>query len=254
MKRSKRWVLSTMILLAVCLPAGRLRANDGSEDLFKQACDFYKEGKFKESGGIYEKLFAEYPRSWQVAFDLGNVYFRLKQKGQAIAFYEKARKLKPRKKEIRENLAYVRSLIEYKIEDKRNWYLAQWLKFTGRFSWNETLGAFLLLYFFWMSLSLLIAVRRGGRRMTALRKWIFIFCLFSLLPLATKYFKEKLYRDAVVISETDLRYGPSKKDKVALKLSEGLTAQVRKIRGDWCLISFFNGESGWCEKKDLEVV
>jgi len=251
---NRKCFLLCLMLFAGVLLRGVLSAETGGEDLLKQAGDCYKEGKFSEAGKIYEDLASDYPGSWQIAYNLGNVYFKLKQTGKAIAFYEKAKKLKPRKKEVRENLAYAKSLIEYKVEDKRNWYLAQWLKFVDWFSWNETLAAALLFYFAWMILSILNLVRRRGRKVLSLKKWILILFLFSVLPLATKYFKEKLYRDAVVISGTELRYGPSENDKVALSLSEGLKAQVRKVRGDWCLISFFNGESGWCEKKALEVI
>ncbi|MEK7243343.1 MAG: tetratricopeptide repeat protein [Thermodesulfobacteriota bacterium] len=56
-------------------------------------------------------------------YNLGNSYFKTKKIGLAILAYERARLLEPRNSDILYNLNYAKGILEYKIEDKRNWYL-----------------------------------------------------------------------------------------------------------------------------------
>lgn len=224
-------------------------------DSFRQANEFYKEGKFEMSRDIYENLAKEHPRAWQLAYNLGNANFKLRKIGKAIACYERAKRLNPHSKEVRQNLEYVKGLLEYKIEDKRNWYWVAWLKLVGRVSWTEVLAVCLLLYLAWISAMLFALTPQGRFRGVKFRKTVFVLFLLSALPVLTKYWEHKFCTGAVVIAaETELRYGPSESDKVALKLVEGLGVDVRKMRGDWCLVSLASGESGWCEKESIEVV
>lgn len=226
-----------------------------SEMTLKQAHENYKEGKYEEAARLYEALVIEHPDLAEVHYNLGNVYFKLRKRGLAIAEYERARRIKPHDYEIRENLSYVQGLIEYKLEDKRNWYLIQWYRLLRRFRWEEVvLLSQVLFLFFVLFLALKLAVRREIKFFN-LFKPLGILFLLSCVPLVSKYTDEFFRRDAVIVVPTaEIRYGPSQQDKVAFRLVEGLMVEVLETRGDWFLVGLVNEESGWCEKKNLEVL
>lgn len=246
--------IPALVLLGLAVSCALLGAADDPSRLQK-AHELYKQGKYSEAGTIYEEALRRYPQSAELHYNLGNVYAKLDRIGEAVVQYEKARFTRPRDYEINGNLAYLQGLIQYKVDDKRNWYLVQWLKVLDRFSWNEILFLSAALYFVFI---LLLALRLFYRDQAALKKWaryFWIFFLISVFPLGTKYWDVFQHRNAVVLRDkAEVRYGPSESDKVAFRLAPGLKVHVLETREDWFLVGLANGESGWCAKKNLEVI
>jgi len=254
MKFAKIGIASLVFFLLCFSLALGVRA-DGKELSLEKASEFYKQGKFEEAGEIYEAFLKENPDSTGLHYNLGNVYFKLKKIGKAILEYERAKNIKPRDYETNENLAYVQGLIEYKLEDKRNWYLIQCDWLADFFSKNEVLFVSVLLYSLLMSFLALRLLLKGKLKFLKFTNVLLVLFLVSLAPVLWKYYEERFHRDAVVVSsKAEIRYGPSRSDKVAFRLVEGLTVQVQDVRDGWYLVGLINGESGWCEKKDLELI
>lgn len=248
---------SFLFFFAWLFPAVRYltAAEQNTPTRLDKAHQSYKEANFEKAKEIYQTLLEDYPGSAGLHYDLGNVYFKLKKIGYSILEYERARRIKPRDYEINKNLAYVQGLIEYKVEDKRNWYLVQWHKLLGMFSWREVMFLASGFYLFFISfLTLRYFLRRKGPFLKLVNLFFILF-LLSCPFLMSKYMEEKFYRDAVVVSpQSEVRYGPSLSDKVAFRLVEGLRVRVQEERDDWYLVGLVSGESGWSEKKNLEVI
>ena len=241
------------LFFTLCLTANLRAQTDVS--LIQKAHEYYQQGNFEEAGKLYESLLKDHPDSPELHYNLGNTYFKLKQLGKAILNYEKARQIEPRDNAINENLSYVQGLIEYKVEDKRNWYLIQWDRLLGRFTCTEFFALTLILYTFSMVFLTLRFFPKREYKFLKLSGPLFFLFLFSLAPLLSKSWEGRFQRSAVVASsKAEVRYGPSQRDKVAFRLVEGLKVQVQEERDDWYLVGLVNGESGWCEKKNLELV
>jgi tetratricopeptide (TPR) repeat protein len=73
---------------------------------FYQANDFYEKGQFQSAVDSYQKLLESGYESGNLYYNLGNAYFKLGNKGQAILYYEKARRLIPSDADLKANLAY----------------------------------------------------------------------------------------------------------------------------------------------------
>ena len=215
----------------------------------------YKQRDFERARALYEALAEKHPESWQLHYNLGNTYFKLQKIGKAVLHYERARRMEPRDYELRSNLNYVQGVIEYKVEDKRNWYLIQWLRLAGWLNFEEAFSLALVLYAFGAGLLAWKWFSRREGKIFRLIPAVLIFFSLSLAPAATKYLEARVFREAVVIApQVEVRYGPSSADKVAFRLVDGLKVQVEEERGDWFLVRLVNGESGWCEAKDLERI
>ena len=250
----KRRTLVFLFFMLAFSPGPALHAQEKIFSIEK-AHECYKHGNYEAAKEIYEAFLKDHPDSEALHYDLGNVYYKLKKIGLAILHYEKARSIKPHDYEINENLAYLQGLIEYKLEDKRNWYWIQWSRFLGHFTWNELVFLSLALYLAFMGLLTLRFLLRKELRFLRLARPLFFLFLLSLAPLLTKYWYLSIEQDAVVISPTaEVRYGPSDRDRVAFRLVEGLKVEIEETRGEWYRVGLVNGESGWCEKKDLERI
>ncbi len=243
-----------LLLAGLSVPCWAAEKN-GSSGALNEADQAYKQGDFEKAQASYEVFLEKYPESAELHYNLGNVYFKLRKPGRALVEYERAKRIKPRDYDINENLSYTQGLIEYKMDDKRNWYLIQWSRLMGLASWKEVVFFPLGLYLAWMTLLIVRFTTRKDFKFLALGKPVFILFLFSLMPLGWKYWDQKWYREAVVVlPKAEVRYGPSESDKVAFRLVEGLKVRIQQAREDWFLVGLVNGDSGWCEKKNLETI
>lgn len=246
-------VLAAGLCLAPRYSSAAIRQADS--EAFAKANSLYREGKFDESARIYRDLARKYPDAAPFAFDLGNALFRLHRLGEARLAYEKAKLDDPRNADIRYNLEYVKGLVPYRVEDKRNWYIRAGERALEHFREKEV-------YFIAMIVFLLFAAcwnwhlytrheiywGRGGK--------IFGILLLLLIPLAVaKNIEADVMKDAIVLAkEAEVRYGPSSSDQVAFRVGEGIKVYVNDSRDEWSRIVLVNGESGWIQNSQIALV
>ncbi len=251
-----RWILFMLALgLGAALPT-LLWAFEASDiRIFKKANEDYQEGRFQAAAETYEELAARYPNTAVFFYNLGNARFRLGASGASLLAYERALALSPRNGDIRRNLNYVRGLLEYKIEDKRNWYLKALEAVLKFFTFNEILFVSLLLFGLFLSGWLWALSSRRGAPWGPTRKTLLILSLIFSALLSAKKMQMDVWRDAVVVAkQAEIRYGPSDTDQVAFRLGEGLKVYVVDRREDWSRALLWNGESGWVKNNQIAEV
>jgi len=215
---------------------------------FEQANLYYREGLYEKALPIYQDLSHAYEKSAKIFYNLGNVYVRLGKNAQAILAYERAKILTPRDQDLLYNLAYVKELVTYHVEDKRNWYLRATEYMLALFTRQEIYSVSLVFYFLLMSywVFCLMVARRGVWNI--LGKIFLMLFLLSFSVSGVKYADSEWMKDAIVMKEdAPVRYGPSVKDQVAFQLGEGLKVQIIKEKQDWSRILLANQETGWVQ-------
>ena len=233
-------------------------AFDGADQkIFEQANQQYRQGHFDQAAKSYQQLTEKYPKQPAFYYDLGNSLFRKGSGalGQAILAYERAQWLAPRDGDIRSNLNYARSLLEYRVEDKRNWYLKASEEVLARLTENEVrLGALASGFAFLAAWIAALTFRRGEAWRWKRKTLLIFFAFFAALALA-KHFETRMMSDAVVIAkDAEVRYGPSDTDQVAFRLGEGLHVHIIDTREGWSRILLVNGESGWIDDSQIGKV
>jgi hypothetical protein len=76
---------------------------------FAAAGRAYEAGRLPEARAAYEKLAAAGEAGAAVCYNLGNTWWRLNRRGQAVLWWERARRLAPRDDDVRFNLALARA-------------------------------------------------------------------------------------------------------------------------------------------------
>ena len=223
-------------------------------DPFKEANQLYRDGKFKGAAERYEELVKLKPAA-EIYYNLANAYFKDKKLGLAILNYERARELVPRDRDTRANLAYASGLIEYKIEDKRNWYsramnrLLSYVTFTE--CWVLALGAYLIFI-----IGFLVSFMR--RRPFTFGKsgaLAVVFVIFCSIPILLKYGEFAAGRPGVVTGgQAEVRYGPSNIDRIAFRLVEGLEISINDTKQEWYRIQLNDGRSGWVPQAQVTQI
>ncbi len=229
-------------------------AETDSNSLFRAANDAYRNGQFEKAYEGYEKASHDLNIS-ELYYNLGNAAFKMHKLGLAILNYERAKRLDPRNADILENLKYAESLVEYRVENKRNWYWDKFLETLEFVRLNECM-IFLSVIYFILALSLLVT-RLLKKRFVFGRMGSALLSIFVILAVPTliKFYGEKLQKNAVVIAQkVDARYGPSRVDKLAFSLVEGIQVEIADQVEDWYRVTLLSGESGWAPKEGIEIV
>jgi tetratricopeptide (TPR) repeat protein len=223
---------------------------------FQEANQRYQAGDYEAAARLYEELAqGEGREAGEVYFNLGNASFKLKRLGRAILNYERARLLMPRHPMVQKNLKYAKSLVASRLDAPSNWYLARatdLLDALTRREW-QILATGLLAAL----LALLIVHLALGRGAFAARLAfpVGVVCLLAVGCWIARLGFDASRRGAVVTSaQAEVRYGPSRQEPVAYRVSEGFLIWRLESRDGWARVSLPNREQGWVEEGSVSIV
>lgn len=248
----KKLLRSFFILLVIFGVAETLHASVG--DLFTKANEAYRAGDYQKAFERYAEAAKEAPQA-EVYYNIGNAAFKLNRIGEAILNYERARELTPRDQDTVQNLKYVETLVEYRVEDKRPLYQKAMSRTAGYVSSKESSLLLVLLYFALASLTLIHFLIHG--RVGFGRLGVFVFTLFVITALVTsfKFYERHFQKKAVVTAnKIDVRFGPSSDDRLAFSVGEGIEVRIDDELNGWYRINLASQQSGWVQKNGVEVV
>ncbi|HTL48620.1 MAG TPA: tetratricopeptide repeat protein [Verrucomicrobiae bacterium] len=249
----KALAVLAFVLGARALPAAAMASDDVM--LFERANEAFRQNHFKEAADMYRKLQHQYPTAAVFSYDLGNSLFKDGDLGGAILAYERAKLKAPRDPDVRHNLDYANSLLEYHVDDKRNWYVKAGEEVLNYFREKETNLLLFAAAFLFLSSWIFSLNYRRGEPWGWFRKTLLAFLSVGLVLAGGKSVETHMMRDAIVTAkEAEVRFGPSLDSQVSFRLGQGLKAYVVDTRKDWSRVLLVNLESGWVQNKDIEEV
>jgi len=223
--------------------------------LFEKANKLYYGEKYAEAQKIYDDLFKRYPDYGALAYNLGNTYYRLGNTGPAILAYEKALLREPRNRDVDKNLKLVQAGLEYRIDDKRNWYFRAAEISIKKLTESEVALLFAFAYFLFVAGFLIPLFWGRGLRFGLVQKTLTIGLFIFGMLYAAKCVELRVLRDAIVMAKkAEVRFGPSDGDRVSFRLGEGLKVFVVDRREGWSRIILTNGEDGWIKNSSIAEV
>lgn len=229
-------------------------------ETFERANAAYYKNQLNVAQQLYKKLIGEGVSSGHLFYNLGNIYYRQAEFGEAIQYYEKALRFLPRNADVRANLKF--------IEKKRVDQLPQsfWMSFLKifffwytYFTLKELVVAFTVIAgVFWFLAWLYLLMRRNSFRWGAL-----VFCVISVImgsSMIFKYDMEKIKSWGIVLKlEVDVRPTYLEQGKSLFKLHEGTRVEIigHQEFGDadsWAQIRLPEGQKGWVKREDLGLI
>lgn len=234
----------------------------GSENqiaLFESANKAYQTGNFEEAAKQYKTITEQGVSTYQVYFNLGNSYFKLKEYPLAILYYEKAQKLNPADEDIKHNLKLANKNITDKIEPLPEFFLEKlWnsmmlSKEVDSWAINSILFLFLscgLFILYFMSTS--TGLKKLGFYSAVIA---FVFGLFSFVL----GYQEKSYltnQSSAIIFESSLtvKSAPDENGTKLFVIHEGTKIQILETLGEWNKVILENGNAGWIKSGTFETI
>lgn len=243
---------SFLLLVEIPLPAAEEK---NLSAIFQEANTAYRNRDYEQAIALYESLLEKGWKQPTVYYNLGNAYFKKERLGRAILNYERARRLQPRNSDVNANLNHTRGLLEYRTDDKRNWYVKGGERLLGAFTPEEVGIVSLFLSFIFLGSLGYSLYFRPERLWSWLRKTLFVLTLgfFSLWILKGIYGGG--IQEAIVLKhEAAVRYGPSYKDQIAFRLGEGMKVRIKNKNEGWVRVVLPNQETGWMSFEEIGVI
>lgn len=242
------------LVLGISCACGASAAEEGVRP-FGEGNRHYQAGRYEQAASSYRKAIADGGAGAAAHYNLGNAYFRLGQKGKALASYERARRLDPRDPDVEWNRRLLQGMLVDRIVDPAagtplGWANAVLEKATA----DEWALAVCLLLTVWALCVL------GGwlAPLPRLWRWLGAVSLVLFFAAAAGFVYGRI-RDqqplAVVLDkEVFVRYGPSENERKAFLLHEGAVARVGDRSRDWIYLTLPDRNGGWVPAASCEEI
>ena len=223
------------------------------EEIFLQANQDYREGKFQEAVNGYEHLILSGHDGPQIQYNLGNAHFRMNELGRAILAYERARIAMPRDADLNFNLAHAQDQVVDAISPSRGF-------FSMAFFWLPSVSAKELFWCFSILNLLLwtaLLIRLFHRSEWLFYTLLLVLCLWLVtgLSLGMKWAQVHNDQRAVILKkEVAVLAGPHEGDTTLFKLHEGAIVEQERSEDGWRLIRLPDKKRGWLPEGALEMI
>jgi tetratricopeptide (TPR) repeat protein len=230
-----------------------------SNDLLSKAEKAYDNKNYKEAIACYQKLINEGNKSYELYFNLGNSYYRNKELGYAIYYYELARKLDPNDQDVQINLGIASAKTTDKIDAKENFFVNAVrsnvvnVVSTDSWAWLSVILAFI-------TCALFFTFVHSG--VMSLKRVSFVFSIIAAIALVVVYLfgvsavnskKENKFA-IVLLKEVKITNEPNAGATMKFALHEGTKVRIVEANSDWVLIKLDNGNEGWVKQSEVGII
>lgn len=250
----RRLIIVTLLMFI----AGSLYSGvSQNSNLFEQGKDAYKNEEYQSAINSWKKILDSGQHSASLYFNLGNAHYKLNQIGPSIYYYEKALRLDPNDRDIKNNLAFAENARIDIIEPLpktifRRWYerVSGLLSYNGWAVASVVFSTISVFFFLWYYFS---ASERKKRLLfvTSLVSSVLMLC--SLVIAFLLYSDAAGDRPAIIFSESaEVRNEPRLKGESVFILHEGTKVQVIDQDGEWFRVRIADGKDGWIPMDNLK--
>lgn len=256
-------VCTAGLALALSLAGGTARA-DLTDDVWKRGNDAYLRGDYAAAVHAYEQLDRQQVASADLAFNLGNAYYRQGQLGRAIWCWQRALALDPDQDDARYNLAQARRVEDTRVHDKLEGAEREptWMRAVGLLGAATETWLFVALYAaFFLALGLRVRARRQagpdeveaghGSGWTALAAILGVGAALAGLLLIGRVASDRMPSGIVLADQADVKEGADPNYKTSFQVHAGLRVRLLDRDQDWVRIRLANGLEGWVRDRDV---
>ncbi len=246
------------VALAWVLLATATWAQSAATGQYNEANAHYRVGDFFQAREAYLQVTATGVEDAFLFYNLGNACFKSERLGEAILWYERARRLDPRDEDINANLRFANQVKLDRAPVRSGNAVSRFLQDAFFF---PTLGELSLFFGFgWLGLFVLGIWRlRNPDRRSGLFL-VAILCCSSTAVLVGSWtvLRAHLATDAVsaivMVDEATAHSGPDEAQTEVFAVHEGTKVRVVRGEGEWMLVRLENGLGGWVRAGVVERI
>ncbi|WP_226913005.1 tetratricopeptide repeat protein [Flavicella marina] len=233
--------------------------SQSNESLFDQANELYRNEKYVEAIGLYEKIEASGKVSSELYYNLGNAYYKINKVAPSIYNLEKALLLNPQNKDAANNLIFANRMALDAIEELPKSFMQELeINIIQQLSYNQ--WAYLAvcfsivscLFFLFFYFSYIPSRKRAYFVVSCLT---FIFLVTSVIFTLKQYDTSSSTIEAIVFDEkVSVKDAPLTSGQEVFEIHEGLKVFVLDEVDIWKKIKLKDGKTGWIKEDSLKIL
>lgn len=241
-----------------------------TNSLIDQANKAYLDDNYYKALELYLDAQKKEGTSSDLYYNIGNCYYRLKDNGKAILYYERALNLNPNNKEARNNIELVKTKLIDKTDIDDTNIIGQIFRDFGNTATSNNWAVWSVAFFilFLSALALYIfATSVLAKKFGFFGGMILLICMvvtlaysISLKDKATNGQYAIIVSPSVTISTSPRT--PKDKSEEAFLLNQGtkivildsIDNNMGKLKERWYEIKADNNHRGWINKKNIEII
>jgi tetratricopeptide (TPR) repeat protein len=242
-----------MLALATIAPA-TARA-DRVDEAWRRGNEAYLHGNYAGAVAAYEEVDRQGVASADLAFNLGDAYFRKGAIGPAIWSFERALALDSADDDARYNLDKARKLAARRAHDRMEGEEKDpaWMRLVGGLPTSTVLWSFVALY---LAFFAVLAARRWARNETrpALTAGAAVLAAGALLTgalLAGRVHLDRIPFGVVLPDEIAVKEGADTNYRTSFDAHAGLRVRIVDTDQEWLRVRLANGLEGWVRSQDI---
>ena len=223
-------------------------------EVLKKAESSYDLGDYATAANMYEILISKHHINGHVFFNLGNAYYKLGQKGNAIAAYLSGKKFIPRDPDLTANLAFVFNTIQDKLDAQREhssmlFQIFFWI--SAMSSKEQFIVGSMMLCVFFVLMFLYLWFHKLVLKILGIMFAVIYFVMMS--GLVIEYLNYE-YWGAINTDVTSVYSEPNMNNaNILFELHDGAPFLWKKSYQDWMLIELSDGKKGWVQKNNVKI-
>lgn len=255
MKKIKIIYLISLLLLAFEATA----QTQLIDSLWRSGNDNYAMGNFNIAIDSYSAIEESGYESPALYYNLANNYYRERNIGKAVLFYEKTLKIDPSNKDAKSNLAMARARCVDKIESLPEFVVVTWVKNIRNSLSSNGWALFAIISFILFLFGIVFFLFSRSKR--SKRLYIILSDIFFILLIISFSFAYSLYRNAkrsdsaiITSSVANVKSAPSNSGNSLFVLHEGTKVRLIESVEGWSKIEIADGREGWMLSEEFEVI
>jgi tetratricopeptide (TPR) repeat protein len=241
-------------VVALLVAQGRARG-DRIEEAWRRGNEAYLHGDYAGAVAAYEEVDRQGLASADVAFNLGDAYFRKGALGPAIWAFERALAFDPGDDDARYNLDQARKLAARRANDRIEGEDKDpgWMRLVGGLSAATETWMFVAFYlaFFGVLVGRRWARSESRPALTAGAAVLAVGALLSGALLAGRVYLDRIPFGVVLPDEIAVKEGADVNYRTSFTAHAGLRIRVVDRDQDWLRVRLANGLEGWVRAQDV---
>ena len=240
--------------VVLAIAPGSARA-DRVDEVWRRGNEAYLHGDYAGAAAAYEEVARQGVTSADLAFNLGDAYFRKGAIGPAIWSFERALALDPGDDDARYNLDKARKLAARRAQDRMEGEDKDpaWMRVVGGVSAPTVMWSFIALY---LGFFAALAARRWARHesrpaLTASAAVLAAGALLTGVLLAGRVHLDGIPFAVVLPDQIAVKEGADTNYRTSFDAHAGLRVRIVDSDQDWLRVRLANGLEGWVRAQDV---